>query len=75
MTFRFDRKAVVSLVVAVTNECERLERAPFDHAQLLVPNGDNPAGTDAMVEIPAAGAGGSSTPLKPFLNLNPLFMP
>ncbi len=75
MTRNSSRKAVVSLVVAVTNERVRLEKAPLDHPRLLVPNGDNPAGTDAMVEIPAVGAGGSSTPLKPFLNLNPLFSP
>jgi hypothetical protein len=49
-----------------------LQQAPFDHPQLLVPNGDNPAGTDNMMEIPATGASGSATPLQRFLGLNPL---
>jgi hypothetical protein len=38
----------------------------------LVPNGDNPAGTDNMLDIPATGAAGSPTPLQRFLGLNPL---
>ena len=61
---------LVAFLLALTDERVRLEKAPFDHPQLLVPNGDNPAGTDNVVTIPAVGASGSA-PLKSFLNLNP----
>jgi Cytochrome c peroxidase len=60
----------------------RFKKAPFDHPELFVPNGhpgdetttiDNGAGEakDILLRIPAVGAGGVLTPLKPFLNLNP----
>ncbi len=62
---------LVAFHLALTDERVRWEKAPFDHPQLFVPEGDNPAGTDTMREIPAVGAGGSLQPLKPFLNLNP----
>ncbi|MFP5239713.1 MAG: hypothetical protein ACLGQW_07785, partial [Acidobacteriota bacterium] len=60
-------------------------KAPFDHPQLFVPNGEPGnqfavqctdgqilAGTcSEMREIPAVGQAGSSYALKPFLSLNP----
>ena len=66
-------KSLVAFLVALTDERVRLRQAPFDHPQLFVPNGDkdNQIGTDNLIEIPAVGAGGSSTPVQRFLNLNP----
>jgi cytochrome c peroxidase len=62
---------LIAFLLSWTDERVRSQKAPFDHPQLFVPNGDNPAGTDAMVEFPAVGAAGSSIPLGRFLNLNP----
>jgi cytochrome c peroxidase len=62
---------LVAFLIALTDERVRLEKAPFDHPQLFVPNGDTVPGTDDTQEIPAVGAGGASTPLTPFLSLNP----
>jgi hypothetical protein len=66
-----DVNDMVAFMLALTDERVRWDKAPFDHPQLFVPEGDNPAGTDTMREIPAVGAGGRLLPLKPFLNLNP----
>jgi cytochrome c peroxidase len=63
--------SLVAFLLSLTDERVRWQKAPFDHPQLFVPNGDSPAGTDALVELPAVGASGSSTPLGRFLNLNP----
>ena len=63
---------MVAFMLSLTDERVRWEKAPFDHPQLFVPNGENPAGTDTLIEIPAVGAGGRAQPLKPFLDLNPL---
>jgi cytochrome c peroxidase len=62
---------IVGFLLSLTDERVRWQQAPFDHPQLIIPNGDNPAGTDASVTIPAVGASGSSTPLPRFLGLNP----
>lgn len=64
-------KSLVAFLLALTDERVRWKKAPFDHPQLLVPNGENLDGTDTLMEIPAVGAGGSTTPLKRFLDLNP----
>ena len=61
---------VVAFMLALTDERVRSQRAPFDHPQLFVPNGDTVPGTDNLVEIPAVGAGGGAA-LGRFLNLNP----
>lgn len=65
------RDDIVAFLLSLTDERVLFQQAPFDHPQLFVPNGDNPAGTDALVVLPEVGAGGSSTPLGRFLNLNP----
>jgi cytochrome c peroxidase len=62
---------LVAFLLALTDERVRWQRAPFDHPQLWVPEGDDPVGTDVMREIPAVGAAGSQAPLPRFLNLNP----
>jgi hypothetical protein len=65
------RNSLLAFLLALTDERVYWQKAPFDHPQLQVPNGDNPAGTDNLVEIPAVGASGAPTPLQRFLNLNP----
>jgi cytochrome c peroxidase len=67
--------AIVAFLEALTDERVLLQRAPFDHPQLFVPNG-HPEDTidadgdgladDQMVEIPAVGAAGG-TPLPGFM--------
>jgi len=64
-------RGLVAFLVALTDERVRWQKAPFDHPQLFVPDGDSPAGTDATLEIPATGAGGAATPLGRFLGLDP----
>jgi cytochrome c peroxidase len=61
---------VIAFMLALTDERVRYQRAPFDHPQLFVPNGDIVPGVDNMLEIPATGAGGGA-PLQRFLGLNP----
>jgi hypothetical protein len=61
---------VIAFLLALTDERVRWQRAPFDHPQLFVPNGDNAPGTDNLIEIPSSGAAGGP-PLQRFLNLNP----
>jgi cytochrome c peroxidase len=62
---------VIAFLLALTDERVRSQSAPFDHPQLFVPNGDNAPGTDNLIEVPACGAAGGTTPLQRFLNLNP----
>jgi cytochrome c peroxidase len=66
--------AIVAFMEALTDERVLLQRAPFDHPQLFVPNGHpgGPSSTtdangdgladDVMVEIPAVGAAGGPLP-------------
>jgi cytochrome c peroxidase len=73
--------AVVDFLLALTDERVRWEQAPFDHPQLLIPDGHegrvagNPKRSRVLVdrlrEIPAVGAAGRQPqglpPLRPFL--------
>ena len=61
---------VVAFLLALTDERVRWQRAPFDHPQLFVPDGDSVPGTERMIEFPATGASGG-TALPRFLDLNP----
>lgn len=66
------QRELVDFLLALTDERVRWEQAPFDHPQLLVPNGHeekitgNPKRTrvlvDRMLEIPAVGAAGRLDP-------------
>jgi len=68
------KEALVAFLKGLTDERVRLDKAPFDHPQLFVPNGhpgnetsvtDDGTGkaTDTLLEIPAVGRnGGSGTP-------------
>ena len=49
---------------ALTDERVRMQSAPFDHPQLLLPNGDG------MIEFPAVGAAGGLR-IEPFVEINP----
>lgn len=72
------KAALVAFLKSLTDDRVRLEKAPFDHPQLIVPhghadadaNGDGRA-DDLTFEVPAVGAAGRAAeglgPLKPFL--------
>lgn len=76
-----DKRALVSFLLALSDDRVRMSRAPFDHPSLCVPNGhppavfdrNNPPATapDLMQCLPAVGAAGSDKPLKRFLDLDP----
>ncbi|WP_026100531.1 cytochrome-c peroxidase [Fortiea contorta] len=66
-----EKTDIVAFLKGLTDERVRLEKAPFDHPQLFVPNGhpgdstsvtDDGTGkaTDEMLEIPAVGRNGGS---------------
>jgi cytochrome c peroxidase len=65
------KNALVAFLVSFTDDRVRLQKAPFDHPELVVPAGQDASGADLATAIPAVGAGGSTTPVKRFLNLNP----
>jgi hypothetical protein len=79
------KQELVDFLMSLTDERVRWERAPFDHPELMVPNG-SPGDTrrvkscggescDSMVRIPAVGAGGLAAeglpPIGTFLGLDP----
>lgn len=69
-----EKSDLVAFLKALTDERVRLEKAPFDHPQLFVPNGHpgnqnsvtndgKGQATDQLLEIPAVGRnGGNGTP-------------
>ncbi len=72
------KAAVVAFLKSFTDDRVRMEKAPFDHPQLIIPNGHGPSDAnndgradDLTREIPAVGAAGRAAeglpPLKPFL--------
>jgi len=65
-------KSLLAFLVALTDERVLLQKAPFDHPQLFIPNGASPtnAANDVLLEVPAVGSqGGPAIPR--FLSLNP----
>lgn len=76
-----DKRALVSFLLALSDDRVRMSRAPFDHPSLCVTNGHPAAvfdrikppatATDLMQCLPAVGAAGSDKPLKRFLDLDP----
>ncbi len=73
---------IAFLRTGLTDQRVLLEQAPFDHPQLFVPNGHpgnqfsvtssgntngTPTATDQLVEIPAVGRNGVTTPQRNFL--------
>jgi cytochrome c peroxidase len=67
-----DTVDLVAFMLALTDERVLRQSAPFDHPQLLVPNGApaNSPGADTLQEIPAVGGSGGPA-LRRFLDLNP----
>jgi len=71
------RQNIIDLVSFVadglTDERVAMERAPFDHPQLMVPNGSptGKPGEDDIMKIPAVGQNGRTAPIATFLELNP----
>jgi mono/diheme cytochrome c family protein len=74
------KTSLVSFMQSLTDERVRYERAPFDHPQLFITNGhpgDQNAVTDdgsgqattTMLELPAVGRNGLSTPQPNFLGV------
>ena len=77
--------ALLSFLRGLTDERVRWYRAPFDHPELVLPNGaqgnevsvlqdltvSGPA-ADAIMRLPATGRSGATTPVRAFLNL-PVF--
>ena len=73
-----ERASLVAFLRALTDERVRYERAPFDHPELTVPDGAEVDGQghplvaargrprERLRVLPAVGAAGSSTPLRPF---------
>lgn len=75
------RADLLAFLKTLTDERVRLEQAPFDHPELIVPNGHD--GDDQFVQpghplspllakesvlvVPAVGANGRSEPIQPFL--------
>lgn len=75
------RADLLAFLKTLTDERVRYEQAPFDHPELIVPNGHEgddqfaQAGhplsaqlaKEAVVVVPAVGAGGRAAPVEPFL--------
>ena len=71
-----DKANIVAFLRALTDERVRYERAPFDHPQLFIPSGHQGdtrrvfdargKATDILLEIPAVGAAGVTTPQPTF---------
>jgi cytochrome c peroxidase len=78
---------LVAFMTALTDERVRWQRAPFDHPQLCFPDGQvgsesavvasatSGAAADAVLCLPAVGAGGATQPLRPFLTPGPFEAP
>ncbi|MGZ8218272.1 cytochrome c peroxidase [Methylomagnum sp.] len=79
-----NRDNLAAFLLALTDERVRYEREPFDHPQVLVPNGHpgneqqtQGSGTDAglarddILVVPAVGKNGRTTPLETFHDLLP----
>ena len=78
-----EKQDLVAFLLALTDERVRYQRAPFDHPSLCLPNGH--AGDERAVKavpgtqraadtqqcVPAVGAAGSRSPLRPFLEASP----
>ena len=61
---------LVAFLTSLTDERVLLQKAPFDHPELVVPSGQAANGADITTTLPPVGAGGG-TALKRFLGLSP----
>jgi cytochrome c peroxidase len=73
-----EKAALVAFLKTLTDDRVRYERKPFDHPSLKVPHGhkgdnvtvqttDGVKAIDDFLALPAVGAAGQTTPIKPFL--------
>src|SRR6185295_13399804 len=65
-----EKNALVSFLVALTDERVRVQAAPFDHPELIIHNGSNADGSDNNLVLPDTGAAGGA-PFQTFLGLSP----
>jgi len=81
-----EKTSLVAFMQSLTDERVRYERAPFDHPQLFITNGhpgDQNAvtndgtgqATTTVIELPAVGANGTSTPKPNFLGVSSQLSP
>jgi cytochrome c peroxidase len=81
-----EKTSLVAFLESLTDDRVRYERAPFDHPQLFITNGhpgDQNAVTDdgtgqattTLIELPAVGASGTTTPQPNFLGVSPQLSP
>jgi hypothetical protein len=81
-----EKNSLVTFLVSLTDDRVRYERAPFDHPQLFITNGhpgDQNAvtndgtgqATTTLIELPAVGANGTSTPKPNFLGVSSQLSP
>ncbi|HEX6883366.1 MAG TPA: cytochrome c peroxidase [Planctomycetota bacterium] len=68
-----EKQALVAFLISLTDPRVARESQPFDHPQLLVPNGSLPDGTDILLDLAAIGRNGraASQAIVPFLNADP----
>ncbi|MFH1596611.1 MAG: cytochrome c peroxidase [Pseudomonadota bacterium] len=68
------KRAIVAFLLTLTDDRVRQEAAPFDHPAIEVPNGQDGAGQDLLLPVPAVGAEGrlpeGLPPLGAFLDIN-----
>jgi hypothetical protein len=73
-----EKAALVAFLKTLTDERVRYEKAPFDHPSLKIPHGakgdtttvtstDGKTAVEEFMSVPAVGAAGLTTPIKPFL--------
>jgi len=81
-----EKTSLVLFMESLTDDRVRYERAPFDHPQLFITNGhpgDQNAVTDdgtgqattTVIELPAVGASGTTTPQPNFLSVSSQLSP
>jgi len=61
---------LIAFLVALTDDRVRYRRAPFDHPEIVLPNGVHEDGSDALEPLAAVGGGGAPDPLGRFLGLS-----
>jgi cytochrome c peroxidase len=78
-----EKQNLVSFLLALTDNRVRMEKAPFDHPSLCIPNGHvdealsttqsgtTTNATDVMLCMKEVGAAGRATPISPFMKLSP----
>lgn len=70
-----EKDALISFLLALTDDRVRNESEPFDHPELIVPHGTTTTGVEITFTVPPVGRDGRSAaglpPLQSFLNVDP----